>query len=72
MGNGLPTSSAASHRSIPVAAKFESCQDKAGESRFRLKAATGQVIATSEGYKSQAPVWHRGVHSRIVRKRERG
>lgn len=28
--------------------------DKAGELRFRLKASNGQVIATSEGYKSMA------------------
>ncbi len=32
--------------------KFEIYQDKAGEFRFRLKAANGQVIATSEGYKA--------------------
>ena len=31
--------------------KFEVYLDKAGEYRFRLKAANGQVIATSEGYK---------------------
>ncbi len=34
--------------------KFEVYQDKAGEYRFRLKAANGQVIATSEGYKAKA------------------
>ena len=37
-----------------MAAKFELYQDKAGEFRFRLKAANGQVIATSEGYKTKA------------------
>ena len=31
--------------------KFEVYLDKAGEYRFRLKAANGQIIATSEGYK---------------------
>ena len=31
--------------------KFEVYQDKAGEFRFRLKAANGQIIATGEGYK---------------------
>lgn len=30
--------------------KFEVYADKAGEFRFRLKAANGQVIAVSEGY----------------------
>lgn len=30
--------------------KFEIYADKAGEYRFRLKAANGQVIAVSEGY----------------------
>lgn len=33
--------------------KFELYQDKAGEYRFRLKATNGQVIATSEGYKTK-------------------
>ena len=30
---------------------FEIYKDKAGEFRFRLKAANGQIIATGEGYK---------------------
>jgi len=30
--------------------KFEVYQDKAGEFRFRLKAANGEIIATGEGY----------------------
>ncbi|MBE6931197.1 MAG: DUF1508 domain-containing protein [Ruminococcaceae bacterium] len=34
--------------------KFELYMDKAGEYRFRLKATNGEVIATSEGYKSKA------------------
>jgi len=34
--------------------KFEVYQDKAGEFRFRLKAANGQIIATSEGYTAMA------------------
>ncbi len=33
--------------------KFEVYEDKGGEFRFRLKAANGQVIATSEGYKQK-------------------
>ena len=34
--------------------KFEMYEDKAGEYRFRLKASNGEVIATSEGYKTKA------------------
>ena len=34
--------------------KFEVYTDKKGEIRFRLKAANGEIIATSEGYKSKA------------------
>ncbi len=34
--------------------KFEVYLDKKGESRFRLKATNGQVIATSEGYTTKA------------------
>ena len=34
--------------------KFEMYVDKAGEFRFRLKAKNGEIIATSEGYKSKA------------------
>ena len=37
-----------------MAAKFEIYKDKKGEFRFRLKAANGETIATSEGYKSKA------------------
>ncbi len=37
-----------------MAGKFEVYKDKAGEFRFRLKAANGQVIATGEGYKTKA------------------
>lgn len=33
--------------------KFEVFTDKAGETRFRLKAANGQVIANSEGYSAK-------------------
>lgn len=34
--------------------KFEMYLDKSGEYRFRLKARNGEIIATSEGYKSKA------------------
>ena len=37
-----------------MAAKFEIFKDKKGEFRFRLVAANGQVIATSQGYKSKS------------------
>ena len=33
--------------------KFEIYTDKAGETRFRLKAKNGQVIAVSEGYSAK-------------------
>ncbi|HOV65191.1 MAG TPA: YegP family protein [Spirochaetia bacterium] len=36
-----------------MAAKFEVYQDAKKEYRFRLKAGNGEVIATSEGYKSK-------------------
>ncbi len=34
--------------------KYEVYQDKAGEFRYRLKAANGQIVATGEGYKALA------------------
>ena len=34
--------------------KFEVYQDKAGEFRFRLKAANGEIIAKSQGYGAKA------------------
>ena len=34
--------------------KFEVYQDKAGEYRFRLKAANGEIIAKSQGYNAKA------------------
>lgn len=37
-----------------MAGKFELYRDKAGEFRFRLKASNGQIILTSEGYKTKA------------------
>ncbi len=37
-----------------MAGKFEVYKDQAGEFRFRLKAGNGQVILSSEGYKSHA------------------
>lgn len=37
-----------------MAGKFEVYTSKNGEFRFRLKASNGQIIASSEGYKSKA------------------
>ena len=37
-----------------MAGKFECYKDKAGEYRFRLKAGNGEIILSSEGYKSKA------------------
>lgn len=37
-----------------MAGKFEIYADKAGEFRFRLKASNGQIVLSSEGYKSKA------------------
>jgi uncharacterized protein YegP (UPF0339 family) len=37
-----------------MAGKFELYKDARGEFRFRLKAGNGEIIATSEGYKSKA------------------
>ena len=37
-----------------MAGKFELFTDKAGETRFRLKAGNGQIILASEGYKRKA------------------
>ena len=34
--------------------KFELYKDKGGEFRFRMKAANGQIIGKSEGYKAKA------------------
>jgi uncharacterized protein YegP (UPF0339 family) len=34
--------------------KFEIYEDKSGETRFRLKARNGEIIAVSEGYKAKA------------------
>ncbi len=34
--------------------KFEVYKDKKGEFRFRLKASNGQIIATGEGYTTEA------------------
>ncbi len=49
--------------------KFELYQDKAGEYRFRLKARNGEIIATSEGYKTK-PSCENGIES--VRKNSEG
>ena len=45
-----------------MAGKFEITKDKRGEYRFRLKAADGEIIASSEGYKTKASA-HNGIES---------
>lgn len=37
-------------------AKYEWYQDAAGEFRWRLKAANGEVVASGEGYKTKSGV----------------
>jgi len=39
---------------MPAMPKFEIYTDKAGKCRWRLKAANGEIIASSEGYSSEA------------------
>ncbi|MDR2931011.1 MAG: DUF1508 domain-containing protein [Propionibacteriaceae bacterium] len=39
-----------------MAGTFEVYKDKADKYRFRLKAANGQVVASSEAYESKAAV----------------
>ncbi len=41
---------------------FETYQDKAGQYRFRLKAANGEIIACGEGYCSRESCLH-GIES---------
>ena len=44
----------AQSKETAMAGKFEIFKDKRGEYRFHLKASNGEVIATSEGYKTKA------------------
>ena len=37
-----------------MAGKFEIYKDKANEFRFRLKASNGEIVLSSEGYKSKS------------------
>lgn len=41
-------------RETHMAGKFEIVKDKRGEYRFHLKAGNGEIISTSEGYKTKA------------------
>ena len=45
-----------------MAGKFEIIKDKAGEYRFHLKAANGEIIASSQGYKTKETA-HTGIES---------
>ncbi len=55
-------------KSIPTKPKpvkigrYEIFKDKAGEYRFHLKAANGEIIAVSEGYKEKKSCLH-GIES---------
>lgn len=42
-----------------MSGKFEVYEDRAGQYRFRLKAANGETVASSEGYTSRDAA-HRG------------
>ena len=37
-----------------MAGKFEMFKDKSGEIRWHLRASNGEIIASSQGYKSRA------------------
>ena len=37
-----------------MAAKFEIFEDAAGQFRFRLKAANGEIVAASQGYATRS------------------
>jgi len=45
-----------------MAGKFELFKDNSGEIRFHLRAANGEIIASSQGYKSKA-VAEKGIDS---------
>lgn len=45
-----------------MAAKFELAKDKAGQFRFHLKAANGEIIAVSQAYDTKAGA-EKGVES---------
>jgi len=56
--NNAPVAKVEDHTVEPVEEvtnpKFEIYTDKAGETRFRLRARNGEIIATGEGYKTKA------------------
>src|SRR5687768_12114865 len=43
-----------SHEGIPPVSKFEIYKGKKGETRFRYRAANGEIVFSSEGYKAKA------------------
>jgi uncharacterized protein YegP (UPF0339 family) len=45
-----------------MSGEFELFKDKSGDFRFHLKAANGQIIANSQGYKSKASA-EKGIES---------
>ncbi len=49
-------------KEIEMAGKFEIFKDKSGEYRFHLKAPNGEIIASSQGYKSKDSA-EKGIHA---------
>jgi uncharacterized protein YegP (UPF0339 family) len=45
-----------------MAGKFELFKDKSGEIRWHLKAANGEIVASSQGYKTRAAA-EKGIES---------
>lgn len=45
-----------------MAGKFELFKDKSGEFRWHLKAANGEIVASSQGYKTRAAA-EKGIES---------
>jgi uncharacterized protein YegP (UPF0339 family) len=59
VAGGLAVTGAASAAAATAGATFEIYKDAAGEFRWRMKAANGQVIATGgQGYKAKADCRH--------------
>jgi uncharacterized protein len=59
---GCLGSSPARSRANDFAGTFELCKDARGEYRFYLKAPNGEIIASSESYRSKAAA-QRGINS---------
>ena len=62
MPERMSTSNVGRREAHTMAGKFEITKDKRGEYRFHLKAANGEIIASSEGYTTKASA-HIGIES---------